>query len=524
MFKNIINKFKSWSNLWLFSSNHNIFSLNSILLYIKRYIQIILICFFLLILYSLYININSFYLIIICLNLLFLIFLILLIKKNTSFFNNNTLFSKILLNLSNKNYNFFIQRILFFKFIIFYIYVSSDFNYCDSFITQILHNTFMEVGKNIGITPKTNVSVLETIGMFTIISTISYGTIKGYQLLNGIENKTINDRLNNIETKLNEIYYKQNNTDININILDEKINKVLEVESQIIKGIEVSSQIIEEKICRVGNDLNNVEKEIIKELNDITTNQVNKNIFESQINSLSNNINNNINEVKNKIIEKLNHEEINEETKIELQNLLIELSNLNESTKKTINDINLDIVPYSTINSLPENIQNLIGFKPKSTYTPELTNFNPITRKMYGEIRKTQSLSNSSFKKSNFEVNDSLIIQKNINDIELKKYYELRATDNSLTFSEVFINEMKQEPSSISKVARTLCNNIPIDVIYRTTTTILSQAIANSISLSTVVILLENLGLKTPSYPSNAENAGRVISHTIRDFLRGMKN
>lgn len=506
--------------------------LNMILLLIKISLYILLSIFGLLIIYSLYLNNFKILLLI----FLLFILLILLLKQYKEYLKNkHTIISKILINVSNKDYSVIITRMLLFKFIIFYLYVSCEYSICESLFTKMLHNTFMEVGKTMGIEPKTNVSLLETIGMFTVIGTISYGTIKGYQYLNGTENKNINDRLNDIELKQTITDTKLNMIDGKINMINNKINKVLDVEDIIIKGTFEVNKVLENKINSVGIDVNNIainietEINIIKqELIEIKNNQIKSNEITEGISKLSNELNENINNMQKKVIDKLNYNNLNDQTKMELLDVLEELNNMNRNTTTNTNNIISSIIPYrrhsSFIESLPISNELKKRFTTydtnKTNYTSDLKDFIPTVNEVSKEIKQTTSLPSISMKTSlpNFTPSELPITQLN----KHRKLYELREYENSFTFTEILANEMKREPSIVARTARTMFNNIPVDVIYRTTTTVIGQAIANSISLSTLVVILESLGMKTPSPTSNAENIGRTISHTIKEFFKGI--
>ena len=194
----------------------------------KRYLY----SFALFLLYSIYNKVNLVYLAFYFFYILLLLILLYSLKNYKIIEKiKNERIKKILISLYTKNYIFYIHKILLIQFFYFLIYIYSDMIYCESFLTKLLHDTFMEVGSSIGIKKETNVSILETIGMFTILGTISFGTIKAYLYVQGTEHRSIENKLENLEERLEILNQK---VDLNRNLIENNITLTSE-EATIIK-------------------------------------------------------------------------------------------------------------------------------------------------------------------------------------------------------------------------------------------------------------------------------------------------
>lgn len=482
--KKIHNLYKKIFGIGKFYSN--------ILFLLSILFNTILLTFFYLLIYSIYIEygINNIYF------LIGIISLILIIKYKNNLLlkiNKDTLITRILKNILTKNYIFIIQKIIFIKIIILYIYISSDYSYCDSIITKTLHNTFMELGKSIGIESKTNVSILETIGIMTIIGGIGYGAIKGYEYMNGIEHKSINTRLDELENKLDYVM-RQN-------------NELLLLETNIAKGVAGTTIVLETEICKIGNDITNKINEINNHLSHIESNQITSNELNVIFEKLRVEFNSNIEQIKhrvNNII--INNEDID---KNELINLYSELNRLNTKFNSSISEISANEL---TSKVLRQSIgENLIR---EELYKPVLPSIIP----------KVNSLRSNALRTLSLPIRKSESIEPQLSLPQQRDLYKLESLDtDKFVFSKVY-NEAIQEgsTSALSTIVRRVANGIPVDVMLKVVTATVSQAISNSITISSMLAIFHSIGLG--SEQSSAENMGKLVIKNIKDFIKGIKN
>lgn len=391
-------------------------------------------------------------------------------------------------------------------------------------MTKLLHDTFMEVGSSIGIKKETNVSILETIGMFTILGTISFGTIKAYQYVQGTEHRSLENKLENLEERLEILNQK---VDLNRNLIENNITLTSE-EATIIKsgikdtqsGVYATSIIIEKKVCESYNelkvDLINIRSNIEALIQN--QNELNKEVQE-KLKVLELNFNK-----KYEILLKKHEEMIKNESmtidKTQLVELYRELQDLGINTNTNLNIVNETINtssgslirrPFNTsiINSLP--------------FTPEIkeqlnSHFNEAQSTLHPRpIIRSSSISMPIPPRprpiESFEPNLSQLASNYHN-----KLYKLKIENNNFSFIES--SQSLLGSSSQNLAVRTV--SLAGDILYQTVKTLVGQALADTISIQAMLAVLRSIGIVRG--PSTSEEAGRTVVRSIRDFINGVRN
>jgi hypothetical protein len=180
---------------------------NKLIIY---YFSFIAICILLAYVYFAYTNLSINIFLYLLISIIISYFILFYLKKKTIFKN------KYLNKFLNINYIFIIQRMLIIKFLLLYIYLTTDYIYCGSDPVKMLHNTFVGIGQRVDVAPETTVSILKCIGVCTLIVGTTYCTFKAYDACHQIYyKKSLNDRFNqltnkvsNMELEISELQYK----------------------------------------------------------------------------------------------------------------------------------------------------------------------------------------------------------------------------------------------------------------------------------------------------------------------------
>jgi len=493
--------------------------INIFVLINQIYLQLIIYIFTICFIYSLYTKINILYFLFIIYYILFLYFFIYFIKNYDieNKIKNNKL-KLILLKISKKDYIFYIHRILLIKIFCFYIYFYSNNLFCESIITKFLHDTFMEVGTSIGLNPKTNVSILETIGMFTVLGTISFGTIKIYQYFEGSEHRSLSNRLDNIERQLEENNFKNDQILSQVDIISQEVNVIKKGVKDTQSGVFITSKLIEEKVCTSYNiiieELSKINTEIInlKQTQDLNIE------VQTKLMNLQTEFNIKLDKATKLYNEILtNNETISRET---LQNLYNELQDIGVSTNDNLrivnNILNNSLIPLSITNrintrrsvQLDPNIVELLGpsFE-EAQNNLNVTPMSPITR------------SSLPIPRININRNEVPVIpDMRVIREKAQKLYKLETNEKSFTFIEYSQNALGSTSNNLAVKAVTVTS----DFLFQTVKTVVSQALANSITVTGMLAILKSIGLVTDS--STAETAGKTVVKSIKDFIKGLKN
>jgi hypothetical protein len=222
---------------------HNIF--NKIIFY---YFSILTLTLFLVFVYSAYTNLS--------INI-FLYFLLFIIAFSFFIFfcRKFIIFKdKYVLKFLNMNFIYIIQRMLVIKFMLLYIYITSDSVYCSSVGTKALKNTFVDIGNGMGVEATTTVSTLELVGMCTIIVGAAYCGLKFY--------KSFKPQAKSIQSEYEALIQKS------VNINQKNTNLKSEIELERILFNSGNSNFSTLKVCKFEIQVSNLQKDVLLLKND----------------------------------------------------------------------------------------------------------------------------------------------------------------------------------------------------------------------------------------------------------------
>ncbi len=483
------------------------FNFNSLFVkFIYMYLNIVSILFGIVLSISLYslTNIITFVSILFCL-LVFSSFIIFVREFNINF---TTSFIQLIIE---RDYSKYLQKIILIKFLLFYIYITSDFSLCESTWSKFAHDVFIGVGNQIGVQPKTTVSTLETVGIIAILGTISVGSIHLYNWSTGNVKTSIDERLNAIEYQLN-----QNSRQL-INI-SECQRDYAEINANAFTAIGTAMHQVESNNINVLNELHNKVDNITSKINTIEINLADNQYAMEQYINLN---------VKEKLVS--------------LENKFTSFStspNLTDDDRKVLSEIGLEInnlsnhvqnIPQSTIERTLS-IVNSPELAFRSPYLPSLNNktIDILNQHMRKQINTSHHRSHST--------TDMLAESKVSKSTAFEQYQTVKFLVSNNKIVNVSI-EGNIIPSSniITSIGSRVFNHIPVDVILKTVSTAITSTLAGTMTMVTFNALLNTFGfgsgsvntsnrLSLPSTMSSSERAGHTVITSLKDFIRGLKN
>ena len=467
------------------------------------YLVIISVCLFCVYLYMLYII--SLNLLVYILLLIFVFSCLILYYKK----NFNKLSNKYLKILINVNYTFLIQRIVLIKFLFLYFYLASDTVYCGSAFTELLHDTFIGIGQNLGVKPKTTVSTLETIGMCTIIVGTVYCSIKGYQLITHTSPKSINTKLDEMDAKLTNL-----ESNLRIQIEESRVN-LIETQGSF-------SKLAIKNFKEVGQGLDFTNFNIVD--------------LEEKVDTLNSTIINNQNTFNTLIREELQKNVAEIERICKIQHEYLE-RNSNGFSQEDIIELNrLKIEIDSLINSNNTILENLPVQNSIVSITKKSSNNNYVSdRAQEAEminntiVEHFKNIGISTQIKTLKKNNSVSEIKPEVNEISDIHNYKL----TEFTTAKIVLTNIASEAQNIvlstaNHVAKRVFHGITVDVLAKVLIDSLSNMLNGSLTANAFFSLLKILGLYSTSSihstPSTSETVGRTISKILRDFIHGFKN
>jgi hypothetical protein len=480
------------------------FNVNSLFIkLIYMYLNIVSIIFGIVLIISLYslTNIITFVSILFCL-LVFSSFILFVREFNITF---TTSFIQLIIE---RNYSKYLQRIILIKFMLFYIYITSDFSLCESTWSKFAHDVFIGVGNQIGVQPKTTVSTLETIGIIAIVGTISVGSIHLYNWSTGNIKPSIDDRLNAIEHQLN-----QNSRQL-LNI-SECQRDYAEINAAAVTAIGTSISDIDKNNIIIFTDLHNRINNINSKIDNIENHLVsNKQSMEQYISS--------------NVQEKLN----SLETKF---NAFYERSNLTDEDRKILSDISLEINSVNThLQTIPQSTMErtlAIVTSPESAFKSPYSSVLPnktielLNKNMRKEINTVHHRSHST--------TDMLSESKTSHSTDFEKYQTVKFIIANNKIKSVSIDDTVVSSSNIIRsIGNKVFNNIPTDFMLKTVSTAIANTLSGTMTMYAFNALLASFGFGSgsintsrtlPSTMSSSERAGYTIITSLKEFLRGLR-
>jgi hypothetical protein len=466
-------------------------------------------------------NIITFVSILFCL-LVFSSFIIFVREFNINF---TTSFIQLIIE---RDYNKYLQKIILIKFLLFYIYITSDFSLCESTWSKFAHDVFIGVGNQIGVQPKTTVSTLETVGIIAILGTISVGSIHLYNWSTGNVKPSIDERLNAIEHQLN----------VNNQVLVRMSTSFNQNFNSIIDAQNKYAQINAHAISIIGESIVKVEQASVENLR----------ILDTKLNSIETKTTN----IENTLVQ--NREAMEQYISTNVQSKLNSLettfrtfsnkSNLSESEREQLNDLELEIRGLSTtLNSIPQS-----NIEPSST---------SLTVNNSYDLNIVQSQLRSSLDAASFTSLQNLM-NKNVNKIsernrphsssDLRLLSESKSTSTEFTsfqskqtitfliehnkIKNMVINDsLSTSPNFITSIGNKLFNHIPTEFILKTVSTAITSTLSGTMTMFALNSILANFGFDSgsnsralPSTMSSSERAGHTVITSLKDFIRGLKN
>jgi hypothetical protein len=500
------------------------FNFNSLFVkFIYMYLNTVSILFGIVLSISLYslTNIITFVSILFCL-LVFSSFIIFVREFNINF---TTSFIQLIIE---RDYNKYLQKIILIKFLLFYIYITSDFSLCESTWSKFAHDVFIGVGNQIGVQPKTTVSTLETVGIIAILGTISVGSIHLYNWSTGNVKPSIDERLNAIEHQLN----------VNNQVLVRMSTSFNQNFNSIIDAQNKYAQINAHAISIIGESIVKVEQASVENLR----------ILDTKLNSIETKTTN----IENTLVQ--NREAMEQYISTNVQSKLNSLettfrtfsnkSNLSESEREQLNDLELEIRGLSTtLNSIPQS-----NIEPSST---------SLTVNNSYDLNIVQSQLRSSLDAASFTSLQNLM-NKNVNKIsernrphsssDLRLLSESKSTSTEFTsfqskqtitfliehnkIKNMVINDsLSTSPNFITSIGNKLFNHIPTEFILKTVSTAITSTLSGTMTMFALNSILANFGFDSgsnsralPSTMSSSERAGHTVITSLKDFIRGLKN
>lgn len=500
----MFNKINNFININLYDFNKYI---NNLLLILKLFINIFTIVFTLFFTSVLYISIDIKMFVL-------LIFLILILSNFIIYYKYNilTVYNKYIVIILNKDYSFLLKKIVMIKFILLYLYVVEDVSWCDSSFTRIAHDIFMSMGTKVGMEPKTTVSTLETIGMFTICGGIAYGSIKGYQHFTGTGPKSINERLDLMERNMNrnniEIYSKF--TELKEQVDDTRINLINTVADYQRENIEHFTHMgnalidVNTKIDVIDNKVTNLTEVIATNQTQINT--IIKEEFRSQLNK--------IDELQQRQRDVINRN----------------IDNLTESDKIILTQVYGDFESIlkksdEVTERLPQHLSSALSilepsYKPftLNTYrTNSLKNIEKIANKRKNELHRSNSLD-----LDNLPTTPSTSI---VSSLPINKSFKIsEITDTKIVFTSIGSSVTDLTTGLINNASKHIFN-LPInDYVIKIIYNGLGQVLSNTLSgiAFAEILKLLNIGSNIPTI-TTSQNVGSVLSSTLREFVNGLK-
>lgn len=409
---------------------------------------------------------------------------------------------------------------MFIKFLLLYLYIVSNYSFCESnFLVKMLHDTFVNIGTSIGTKPQKTISTLETIGMCTVIAGVAYCSIKGYQMATNTLPKSINDHLNDLENKMNNIDNKLNIMDNKLNIVSSQVDRtskendcIFDSISFVKKEVFEATKLLENQMCEIGNKLDENIGELKNELN--INREISHKYVDEKLNVLKGTLQQEIQNLK-QVINNVNN--LTDEDKYRLQSTISELEQI------CINDLNkfTNEVRQNSINNFNDNIL---------TTVPAMRRF---TSRLTGPTLSTQVNKIIDEQKNDYDSFKSNVSTLKLDNHEVKppigyykRYYELNVSQNNevLTFTEISKNIISQEPTTIGKIARRVCYNIPVDHLFNLVITIGKTALNNSLSIiatQQILTTLQSFIPKDVPIDSPAAKLGEYVGKFLKDLGSG---
>jgi hypothetical protein len=487
--------------------------LNSSTILINTLYKIFLYIFSIIFVYSFYVQLTI-------VQFLLLIFFIVLFIQFINYIRTKKLSNKVLNLLANKNYKKWFERIILIKIILFFGFIFNDqLFFCDNFWTRVAHDTFVQLGSHVGIQPKTTVSNLETMGMIFAVGSICYGTIKAYQYFILPPKPSVEDKLNILFLKMDEmetrITNQIENSSLNsfetVNLVHEKVLElgllVTKVQSDL---VDVDNHLL--NFVGQSMDKHNTLYELIlqnnKETTDLLQDQINNNFML-------------INQKLDQYIQKMNEIDLDPDVKFnlqslhaEMQTLLLDQSNLVSSTISTSNDVSRTITSLTQPNLLPERLKKISNNK-------EIKQYLESYKKQMEDLKPNPSSSSLSIPRI-----QSVPESKQSNNL-LLLYKRTENANGAIIFEKYYPSSELSPTTDLSRIASRAFNNLPLEFMLK----VISAAIQNSVSglitvsaLNTVVNSFRSLlGFGTSSI-STSERIGEATIKNIKDFIRGIRN
>lgn len=503
----MFNKINNFININLYDFNKYI---NNLLLILKLFINIFTIVFTLFFTSVLYISIDIKMFVL-------LIFLILILSNFIIYYKYNilTVYNKYIVIILNKDYSFLLKKIVMIKFILLYLYVVENVSWCDSSFTRIAHDIFMSMGTKVGMEPKTTVSTLETIGMFTICGGIAYGSIKGYQHFTGTGPKSINERFDLLEQKIN-----QNNTvtQTKLNNITTKLEQTredlvtltIEIDNHQIERfalVELGFKTMENKINIIDNKVNDLTERIEQNQNSI--NKIIKDEISLKLQKIET-----LTQTQKHILER-NTENISSFDRSLLQNLYNEVGEIVQEGNKLADNIPKSIpqLQPNIIQYLPNAIRS--NLRQSSLQQNEVLKQTYITRSNSEHLELDHLLTPTSTIPSTSIVS-SLPINKSFKISEI--------TDTKIVFTAIGSSVNDLTMGVINNASKHLFNLPVNDYVIKIIYNGLGQVLSNTLSgiAFTEILKLLNIGSNIPTI-TTSQNVGSVLSSTLREFVNGLK-
>jgi hypothetical protein len=369
--------------------------------------------------------------------------------------------------------------------------------------TKFAHDVFMGIGKQVGVQPKTTVSILETFGMISIVGLLSVGSIKIYQWSTGSIDKSINDRLFDLNNKINSVSVdikkeintiRKQNTDHFTIIQDQFHNaaiRVRKLENDII-NIGKTQELLNSNITQQGLAFNNLQNKFQQTI--INTLQVN-----------TENINKKIDDLKH-----LNTESIDPIVQNEFNILINELKSIQINQMQTTN-----LIRSNSESKLENLATNKITFP---HFQRVLSNSN---------IANNERLSNIESNLNSYQMSLPLSTNKPITFTSYRdRTFKISESSETRIVFDACYDSTVSNPSTAVVVARRMFNNLPVDFIAKTLLNSVSNVIAGSMTLATLNELLNVFGIGSSSVSSQSTSGqlGHGIVRNIREFINEVSN
>ena len=485
-----------------------IFNINNIEKIIKYYLKFISLIVGISLIYILYESI-SFVLFTFVL-FVFILFSLIIITYRNSLFKVSSKFIHLLLV---KDYTFIIQRVLLVKFLLLYVYITTDYTYCDSFITRAMHDVFVSMGKTSHVEPQKTVSTMETMGMLATIGIIGYASIKLYQLSTNTLPKSTDEKLDEMEKRIMK-KLEEDKTEFSSKIESVYTNLYYTVEDAKNTGILAQKEYADMNVNHFTNIamyMNKLDNELqdLKVLVLSNRDSLNKAVKEELVGNLkkiedlivkSNELHKKSTNLSPEDLEEF--ERLQKELSSELGNHNTILSNLPSTS---------NILRRNTPDIPVGNFNHYMGIHRNSTFKQNQNIVdNVIRNNTIIPLNLNRSSSNINLSSSN-------------NSIKGKTFEITDISDTNIVFTAVdtLTSTSKEVSTSIINRATMRAFHVGSDVIVKVVKDQLSNIIQGSITYTAFISVLQALGV-IGEKPSNSENAGRIISTNIRQFITGI--